>query len=253
VLISKILASPIKTLSSTRTGTNTGTGTFAFTLSTSNKTTCYSPSTPTLDLPSSCLASSSLKTSSFLPLTAFRITSKTITAVLLSSLSSSYASQDDVWIPSFLSGIAVLLSTPADAVLDDSAIVWITDSGIQYLLPTRGVNVSPSSFAKSGVSVLPPGKGAEWDSLKPGPYAISFGPGGVAIREVYALHRDQFEAFLFGVTPVLGSGAYEAVDVFVPGYQDAWIPVPSRLRWLGDERPLAGLRVGLKDIYDLEG
>lgn len=91
------------------------------------------------------------------------------------------------------------------------------------MLPSQGAGIS--SFSKSGISVF--FQGEEW-SLKPGPYFFLLGPEGLTIREVYALHRDTNEAFLFGVTPVGGKaeGAYEPVELFVPGYQDAWVPVP---------------------------
>lgn len=149
---------------------------------------------------------------------------------------------DDVWTEEFLSG-ALVLSTPQDAVLDASASKWIISHGIKYLLPTRGINIE--SFASSGVNVIFMPEG--WN-LRPGPYTFSLDPSGVTIKETYALHRDNYEAFLFGTTPVPESSAYATVDVFLSSYQDALIPGPSRLYWLGDERPLAGLRVGLKDI-----
>ena len=183
----------------------------------------------------------------FLPLTVLKTNETTISSDVLSALVSSYASVDDVWTEDFLTGI-LLVSAPDGAALDASATSWVGSTGAQRLLSTAGVDTSnfgSSSIAKYEVPT-------SWD-LQPGPYTYSSDASGVTIRQVFAMHRDKYEAFLFGVTPVPGSSAYEAVELFIPPYQDAWVPVPSRLYWLDDGRPLAGLRVGLKDIYDLEG
>lgn len=143
---------------------------------------------------------------------------------------------------------ALVISAPGNTVLDASTGSWLKQYGIKHLMPSLGMNVS--CLEHSGITVMchPP----SW-TLPPGPYIFSVGPTGNSIYQAYGLHRDNFEAFLFGVTPIPGSSAYAPVEPFIPAYQDAWIPVPSRLYSIGDTRPLAGIRVGLKDIYDLEG
>ncbi|KAK4452717.1 amidase signature enzyme [Podospora aff. communis PSN243] len=232
------LAAPISLL------TSTSTGAFTFTLPSSNAT-YYSPLAHIHTFSSPSFPTSPL------PLTVFKTPSKLITASLLSSLSASYTSQDDVWNPSFLPGGALAISCPEDAVFDSSAADWFVKSGVKHLLHSGGIDTS--TLSKSSINVLL--QDPKWN-LKPGLYTISFTAEGVVqIREVYRLYRDSYEAFLFGTTPVPGTKAmrYEAVEIFIPGTQDVWVPVPSRLYALGDERPLAGVRVGLKDIYDLEG
>jgi hypothetical protein len=154
---------------------------------------------------------------------------------------------DDVWTEDFLGG-ALALSAPSGAVLDVSANSWIASTGTKYLVTSAGIDIS--SFSSDDISQFDAPD--SWD-LQPGPYTIALDTTGATVRQAYALQRDTQEAFLYGVTSIPGSSAYEVVDFFIPTFQDAWIPVPSRLYSLNDQRPLAGLRVGLKDIYDLEG
>jgi hypothetical protein len=178
-------------------------------------------------------------------LTVFKTNETTVTAGTLRELTASYDS-DDVWTIDFLESLAILM--PSDAVLADDVATWMQSNGVKYLLLSD--NSGPKKLGETGVNVLVM---SEFSKLRPGPYTLSVSQAQLAIYEAYRLHRDQFEAFLFGVTPQPNSSAYAPVDLMLSPYQDAWIPVPSKLYWLGDDRPMAGIRVALKDIYDLEG
>jgi len=206
--------------------------------------TYYSPATPIVD---ECLPGKIHGLSTQLPLTVLKTNETKITADVLKSLVSTYATIDDVWTEEFLTD-AVVLSAPHGAVLDSSAGSWFKGLGIKYILPSTGMEIS--CLRSSGINAF--FQPTTWN-LQPGPYVLSIAPSGITVSQTYGLRRDNFEAFLFGVTPIPGSSAYEPVDLYIPSYQDAWIPVPSRLYSLGDNRPLAGVRVALKDIYDLEG
>lgn len=214
-------------------------GAFAFNL---GNGTYYSPAS----VVSKSCTSSHGKTE-LLPLTVVKVNETTITAETLVELFKAYVSVDDVWSTAFLNGALAILA-PDGAVLSASASSWLASSGIQYLLPSPSLNIH--SLTSSEVPVF---ANAAWAALRPGPYTIYLGASGITIREAYLLHRDNYEAFLFGATPVYGSTSYEAVDLFIPPYQDVWIPVPSKLYSLEDTRPLAGKRVAIKDIYDVEG
>lgn len=181
-----------------------------------------------------------------LPLTVLETNETTVTAKVLEAIVDKY-SGDDVWTESFL-GDALAVLAPVEAELDGSAVAWIKDLGISYVLLNNGTDTTALKSADMGLFLIP----STWD-LNPGPYLLSLTPSSITIRETYRLYRDSLEAFLFGNTPVPKSSAYSAVNLFLGKYQDAWIPVPSRLYSLKDGRPLAGLRVALKDIYDLEG
>ncbi|KAK4893255.1 hypothetical protein LTR27_008377 [Elasticomyces elasticus] len=191
----------------------------------------------------------SCTTLDLLPLTVLATNATTISAEVLVGVASTYTAIDDVWSETFLENGALFLANSANATLDSSAASWINSYGIKYLLVTDELDVSSYNSSSTTVIHVP----SSW-ALQPGPYTFSFDPAGnAAIRQAYALHRDNYEAFLFGVTAVPNTTVYAPVELFIPSYQDAWIPVPSRLYSLGDSRPLAGIRVALKDIYDLEG
>lgn len=218
---------------------STASGAFAFSLGNS---TYYSPASVVAN---GSFDFGSRVSAEFLPLTVLKTNEVSITSNTLAEIVTSYAALDDVWSEDFLGG-AIALVTPPDATMDPSVSTWATKSGAKVVLTNAAIN--DSGLGTVSVVAIP----ESWD-LSPGPYTITHSDGTGSVREAYAVHRDNYEAFLFGVTPVPGSSAYEAVEVFIPSFQDAWIPVPSRLKWLEDERPLAGLRIGLKDIYDLEG
>lgn len=70
---------------------------------------------------------------------------------------------------------------------------------------------------------------------------------------VYRLYDDFAGAFTEGLlqTP---SGDFTFLSAQTPGSASLTIGVPSRLYYTATaEKPLAGVRIGIKDIYDLEG
>ncbi|KAI0147363.1 amidase signature domain-containing protein [Xylariaceae sp. FL1272] len=144
-----------------------------------------------------------------------------ITSALLSALAKLYESEDDVWNAACLGG-ALAMEGPQGAVLDASVGAWIASYGAQYLLTSSALNITV--LESTEVTTI-----------------------------IYSVYRDNYEAFLFGVIPVFGSTASEAASLFISRYQDDRVPVPSRLYCSGDPRPLAGMRISIKDIYDLEG
>jgi hypothetical protein len=199
--------------------------------------------------PSSAVANISINYSSaeILPLTVFKTNATSISAAILESLVAQYTRVDDVWTKDFLGG-ALAFSTTSAISLNASACSWIESVGAAAILASQALDTKSCNMSSVKGHTLPINL-----TLAPGPYTISPSPSGALIKQVYALHRDKYEAFLFGVTQARPSGAYELIDTALSQHQDVLIPVPSRLYWLDDHRPLAGLRVGLKDVYDLEG
>lgn len=219
---------------SLKTSSSTSAGASTFVL---GNETYYAPAAP---VASGCYAT---EISDVLPMTLFQTNTTLITDADLTELVESYLS-DDVWTEEFLQG-AVAISSSSSLELDASAIRWLKDAGVKLVISNQGVDDE-----RSGLKML---QSPVVENLQPGPYVLSLQASKFEVRQAYLLHRDRSEAFVFGVTPILGSTAYAPVEAFVPMSQDAWIPVPSRLYYINDERPLAGLRIGLKDIYDLEG
>lgn len=83
-----------------------------------------------------------------------------------------------------------------------------------------------------------------------GPYLLS--KSTHALHIPYRLYSDIQGAFSQGVIPDV-NGPFAAIPASLPGASVMTVGVPSRLYYLRDERPLAGIRLGVKDLYDLKG
>ncbi|KAF6833102.1 amidase [Colletotrichum plurivorum] len=160
-------------------------------------------------------------------LTVFATNETAINSQVLFSLSQQYDDIDDVWSPAFLD--AVVVKAAAKSTLTVDGREWISDQGAKHL------------------SIDLP------QSLNPGPYVLDVRGQRLSIREVYRMYEDRLQAFTQGVIPVTGSTAFAAVSVLDPATQVLLVPVPSRIYSLHDPRPLAGLRMGVKDLFDMEG
>lgn len=94
--------------------------------------------------------------------------------------------------------------------------------------------------------------------LPPGPYAASISSSSITLGTVYRLYRDAYRDFLYGTYESgggqgQGPATFRGVEIFQPRSWDPLIPVPSRIYAWGDPRPLAGLRVAIKDLFDMRG
>ncbi|KAJ5355858.1 hypothetical protein N7517_010467 [Penicillium concentricum] len=88
-------------------------------------------------------------------------------------------------------------------------------------------------------------------SLPPGPYFWS--PASGIINAAYRLYSDEQGAFTQGLIP-LEDGSYDVIPAAVPGAGSMTIGVLSRLQSTKDPaKPLAGVRLGVKDIFDVAG
>lgn len=87
--------------------------------------------------------------------------------------------------------------------------------------------------------------------LPPGPYFLELSTGKV--MEAWRLYSDSQGSFTESLMAI-GDGTYDVVSAVIPGAQSATIAVPSRLYYTATvEKPLAGIRLGIKDIYDIAG
>ena len=86
-------------------------------------------------------------------------------------------------------------------------------------------------------------------SFPSGPYFVS---STGSLYEVHRLYSDGQQAFSEAVT-TSPEGIYSVLPAGIPG-QNLAIAVPSRLYFTKtEEKPLAGVRLGVKDIYDVAG
>ncbi|KAM5363165.1 hypothetical protein ACJA88_013686 [Fusarium oxysporum] len=84
-----------------------------------------------------------------------------------------------------------------------------------------------------------------------GPYILN--PSTGSLHTPYRLYLDTQGAFTQGVIP-LSSGSFAPLPAALPGSSSISIGVPSRIYYTPtDDYPLAGVRIGVKDIYDVHG
>ncbi|TRM64118.1 amidase signature domain-containing protein [Schizophyllum amplum] len=89
------------------------------------------------------------------------------------------------------------------------------------------------------------------DILAPGPYFLSATSGDV--YKAYRLYPDTQSAFTEGLVPYTDDSFHSVHAAAFTGQAEVAVPVPSRLYSIGDDRPLAGLRFAVKDIYHVKG
>ncbi|KAI0168748.1 amidase signature domain-containing protein [Pestalotiopsis sp. NC0098] len=143
----------------------------------------------------------------------------------LSMLLKSYLQQDDVLNQKFLQALYV--------------------KGV-----SSDFDLNCSSLAASGTSIVITEQSDGVLDAEAGPYLLS--KSTHALHIPYRLYSDSQGAFSQGVIPGV-NGSFAAIPASLPGASTITVGVPSRLYYLRDERPLAGIRLGVKDLYDLRG
>ncbi|KAL5334114.1 amidase signature domain-containing protein [Aspergillus crustosus] len=87
--------------------------------------------------------------------------------------------------------------------------------------------------------------------VPPGPYFLNPATGDVF--EAYLLYSDVMGSFTDGLIAT-GDGSFDVLSANLQGYHSVTIGVPSRLYYTKTpEKPLAGVRLGVKDLYDIKG
>ncbi|KAF4783370.1 hypothetical protein HER10_EVM0009266 [Colletotrichum scovillei] len=147
----------------------------------------------------------------------------------LPSLFANWTSQDDVWQPAFLGAIFLAgLDTPC-----------LTKESYDGTNKTQSIVAPLVSTAGSDISS--------------GPYFLDTSTG--ALHQAYRLYPDYAGAFSESLLQKPDT-TFQTLSAQVPASASLTIGVPSRLYSLAarsPEKPLAGVRVGIKDIYDLAG
>ncbi|CEJ61802.1 hypothetical protein PMG11_10320 [Penicillium brasilianum] len=171
------------------------------------------------------------------PLTVVLTDTLTLTSSVLESLVENYSSIDDVFNTGFLENIYVEYNGthkhPSESVSGSSS--WK-----KKLLGFASAYNTKASMKLSSSKSLPAG-----------PYF--FNPSSGEVFEAYLLYSDTMGSFTQGLIPV-GNDGYGVLSASLPGYASLTIGVPSRLYYTKTaEKPLAGVRLGVKDIYDIKG
>ncbi|KAH7310692.1 amidase signature domain-containing protein [Stachybotrys elegans] len=137
-------------------------------------------------------------------------------------------SSDDVFTEAFLQGIYIRPSASA-----------------------LNLTVSPSTalgrYNTSFIHPLP----AAFPNIPSGPYVLSLRTFNLHVP--YLLYSDVQGAFHQGVVPGT-DGSFKPLPASIAGSSSISVAVPSRLYYKPTaDRPLAGVRLGIKDIYDIKG
>ncbi|KIX03562.1 uncharacterized protein Z518_07115 [Rhinocladiella mackenziei CBS 650.93] len=181
-----------------------------------------------------------------LPITVIRTDASLITQDILQSIVTSYLEADDVFKEDFLETIYIAASA-ADVTLDSSAMTYLESSEVSSVFLSG--NFRPSDVEGSSTVTVLQG------SIPPsGPYLAAIDEDSISLGTVYRLYPDSYRNFLFGTYDSNDdNGSYTALPTSLPRYWDPMIPVPSRIYSWGDDRPLAGERVAIKDLFDIKG
>ncbi|KAL4964350.1 amidase signature domain-containing protein [Aspergillus stella-maris] len=175
------------------------------------------------------------------PLTVFTSSEKTATCAGLKGQVKSYKEYDDVFEELFLKAVYVHGSEKLEAGL------------LSCLREAYGTEILFSNV-KNNETVVVTSTGA--NNISNGPYLAQVTESKALLGPVYRIHYDENMAFMNGLLPNGTNGTFQYATVNTISDSTIGIPVPSRLyskEATTVEKPLAGVRVAVKDIIDLKG
>ncbi|KAL4997092.1 amidase signature domain-containing protein [Aspergillus recurvatus] len=169
------------------------------------------------------------------PLTVFRSDARNLSTAAIKDLVNLYETTDDVFSSAFLENIYITYNgTHKSPILD-------------FSLPSSW----KTRFFGHAAAYSPQSSVNSTKDIPPGPYFLDPVTGNV--YEAYLLYSDVMGSFTQGLIAT-GNNTYDVLPANLQGYESLTIGVPSRLYYTTTpEKPLAGVRLGVKDIYDIKG
>ncbi|PYI00175.1 amidase family protein [Aspergillus ellipticus CBS 707.79] len=187
------------------------------------------------------------------PLTIVKLDDPAVTDTSLQDIIARYTTHDDVFTTDFL--VTLYIYSPKGCMkFSPSAVSYLSSIHLKVLFVDQNCTSLPElDGASFNVSIIR--DNSLGHQSPPGPYiATSSNDTTVEISKIYRLYEDFYEGFVNGGYPAEDSpGAYRLLEYLNPEFAHPMIPVPSRIHYWDDNRPLAGERVGVKDIYDVRG
>ncbi|CZR64559.1 related to glutamyl-tRNA(Gln) amidotransferase, subunit A [Phialocephala subalpina] len=178
-----------------------------------------------------------------LPLTVIHTNSSHFSTVELNSIVSTFLDSDDVFHTEFLESVYLAYDGSKTPSVDTQSCAPTLD-GYGTELFMVGPTFKTSMF--SGVTKVSFSK-----ELPSGPYFMS--PSTGDIFRAYRLYPDDYLAFISGAVSDEDDG-FLALPAVTENVMAKSIAVPSRLYYTASaDKPLAGLRLGVKDIYHVKG
>ncbi|GLB34241.1 putative amidase [Lyophyllum shimeji] len=184
-------------------------------------------------------------TPGFAPVTGIRSQYSPITKAFLEAQVKLFRELDDVWNDEFMNLLFISYDGQTTGFFDEAAEKWLESMKLSHLYISSNIRVPAlNSTRVSQITTGPPA----------GPYFTtpSSTSSGLDIHNAYRLHKDEYEAFLFGVLPH-PSGGWTPTNITLDSTGLQYIPVPSRIALMTKSLPLSGTRFALKDIFDAAG
>ncbi|KIW18728.1 hypothetical protein PV08_03017 [Exophiala spinifera] len=187
------------------------------------------------------------------PLTHIIAEAPVVTGKFLGRILERYEQEDDVFNHAFLH--AVLISSSShSAELDESAVTFLESLNLTHVFLDAKFSGCLSQVRTSASFPLSVLRSDREGRPPPGPYYAIVRRGTLSLSSVFRLYTDHYRAFVDGVYSVNdGTGRFRSLGFFSPEWPVPSIPVPSRIYSWTDDRPLAGQRFGVKDIFDVKG
>lgn len=173
--------------------------------------------------------------SQLFPITVMVSESETVSVKECEAIVERFSAVDDVWTSSFL-----------------ETTIFRTTSNSSYIENER---LKVDLIDKNFMSISSLQIDAAISSLPEGPYFLAAYMNAWNIYKAFRLYSDVNYSFYYGVMDSV-DGNFEVVSAVHPFTDGATtIAVPSRLYFAPPsvEKPLSGVRIGVKDLYDLKG
>lgn len=181
-----------------------------------------------------------------LPLTVVTTSSIDYSASHFAATIANYTATDDVFSAGFLEGrhSKQCLGQPSNI----GTAIYIQYESISR--PSRHISFTPTlTNITNGTTAVSSSFVTNSSAIPPGPYFLS---ASGAIYQAWRLYSDFAGAFTETLITA-PDGSYSVLPANVPG-QSLAVAVPSRLCFTPSAtKPLAGVRLGVKDIYDVAG
>ncbi|PYH49662.1 amidase family protein [Aspergillus saccharolyticus JOP 1030-1] len=184
----------------------------------------------------------------YTPVTVIVTNQSVVTGAFLEETIDTYLNEDDVFTEQFLTSIYITSTSSVQlATMDNTSLEYLNQIGVDQLyLDSKVFRKTPNLAHTVRMS--------EQIALQPGPYTILVFGSTIQFLDTYRVYVDEYRSFITGSYPL-----NDGLDTYAPlesMYSRTWapiVPVPSRIRFWNDPRPLAGKRVAIKDLFDIKG
>ncbi|KAJ5175598.1 uncharacterized protein N7482_001475 [Penicillium canariense] len=174
------------------------------------------------------------------PITIIRTDDAVLTKDSLKDIISNYSDSDDVFQTGFLQSVFLLYDGAGRSKADISSHQALQKFGSKVVMASP--RYRPEAY-------LTPAKLLH--DLPKGPYFFS--PQTGEVYQAFRLYSDHQVAFTEGALSD-GNGGFKPLPAAASGAMTKSVAVPSRLYYTPtSKKPLAGLRLGVKDIYHIKG